>query len=189
MLMRNSGDSSKHQSKPSEDESLNEAHQQFQPIEGKRHHEGYQETYYHQQYFPRRHVAKETEGETDKTAQVAENLQNTNEGHYDTSQHPIQAIDNLPDGGCVEVPVLVDATGLQATRFGPLPPQLAALNAAHMYVHELMVQAVLERDRGAALQALMLDPLSAAVCSPDEIRSMFDEMWEAEREDLVAFVG
>jgi alpha-galactosidase len=97
-------------------------------------------------------------------------------------------IDNLPDGGCVEVPVLVDATGLQATRFGPLPPQLAALNAAHMYVHELMVQAVLERDRGAALQALMLDPLSAAVCSPDEIRSMFDEMWEAEREDLAAFV-
>jgi alpha-galactosidase len=87
------------------------------------------------------------------------------------------------------VPVLVDATGLQATRFGPLPPQLAALNAAHMYVHELMVQAVLERDRGAALQALMLDPLSAAVCSPDEIRSMFDEMWEAEREDLAAFVG
>jgi alpha-galactosidase len=34
----------------------------------------------------------------------------------------------------------------------------------------------------------MLDPLSAAVCSPDEIRSMFDEMWEAEREDLAAFV-
>jgi alpha-galactosidase len=98
-------------------------------------------------------------------------------------------IDNLPAGGCVEVPVLVDATGLHPTHFGPLPPQLAALNAAHMYVHELMVQAVLERDRGAALQALMLDPLSAAVCSPDEIRAMFDEMWAAEREDLAAFVG
>jgi alpha-galactosidase len=98
-------------------------------------------------------------------------------------------IDNLLPGGCVEVPVLVDAAGLHPAYFGPLPPQLAALNAAHMYVHELMVQAVLERDRGAALQALMLDPLTAAVCSPDEIQQMFEEMWEAERADLAAFEG
>lgn len=98
-------------------------------------------------------------------------------------------IDNLPTGGCVEVPVRVDGSGLHPSRFGPLPPQLAALDAAHMYVHELMVQAVLERDRGAALHALMLDPLTAAVCSPEEIRKMFEEMWEAERADLMAFEG
>ena len=96
-------------------------------------------------------------------------------------------IDNLPAGGCVEVPVLVDGTGLHPVHVGPLPPQLAALDAAHMYVHELMVQAVLDRNREAALQALMLDPLSAALCSPEEIRKMFDEMWEAERADLQAF--
>ncbi len=98
-------------------------------------------------------------------------------------------IRNLPRGGCVEVPVLVDGTGLHPVHFGPLPAQLAGLNASHMYVHELMVQAVLERDRKAALSALMLDPLTAAVCSPDEIRQMFDEMWEAERADLEAFEG
>ena len=98
-------------------------------------------------------------------------------------------IDNLPDAGCVEVPILVDANGLQATRFGPLPAQLAGLNASHMYVHELMVQAVLNRDREAALQALMLDPLTAAVCSPQEIERMFEEMWQAERQDLAAFEG
>ena len=97
-------------------------------------------------------------------------------------------IDNLLPGGCVEVPVLVDATGLHPTRFGPLPPELAPLNAAHMYVHELLVQAVLGRDRGAALHALLLDPLSAAVLSPDEIRQMFEEMWQAEQQDLSAFV-
>jgi alpha-galactosidase len=96
-------------------------------------------------------------------------------------------IHNLPLGGCVEVPVLVDGTGLHAVGFGPLPAQLAALNAAHMYVHELMVQAVVERDREAALGALMLDPLTAAVCSPEEIRQMFEEMWEAERADLEVF--
>jgi alpha-galactosidase len=98
-------------------------------------------------------------------------------------------IENLPHSGCVEVPVLVDATGLHPISFGPLPPQLAALDAAHMYAHELMVQAVLERDRRAALQALMLDPLTAAACSLEEIQQMFEEMWEAERADLTVFEG
>ena len=98
-------------------------------------------------------------------------------------------IPNLPLDGCVEVPVLVDGTGLHPVHFGPLPAQLAGLNASHMYVHELMVQAVMERDREAALRALMLDPLAAAVCSPEEIRQMFEEMWEAERADLEAFEG
>lgn len=96
-------------------------------------------------------------------------------------------IDNLPAGSCVEVPVLVDGTGLHPVHFGPLPPQLAALDAAHTYVHELMAKAVLERDRRSALQALMLDPLTAAVLSPAEIRSMFEEMWAAERQDLQAY--
>jgi len=35
--------------------------------------------------------------------------------------------------------------------------------------------------------ALLLDPLTAAVCAPAEIRAMFDEMWEAEQADLVGF--
>jgi alpha-galactosidase len=96
-------------------------------------------------------------------------------------------IDNLPAAGCVEVPVLVDGTGLHPIHFGPLPAQMAALNAAHMYMHELMAQAVLERRREAALQALLLDPLTAAVLSPAEIRSLFDEMWAAQQADLRAF--
>ncbi len=96
-------------------------------------------------------------------------------------------IDNLPAGGCVEVPVLVDGIGLHPAHFGPLPTQLAALDAAHMPVHELLVEAVLARDREAARHALLLDPLTAAVCSPAEVSQMFDEMWAAEREDLTAF--
>jgi alpha-galactosidase len=96
-------------------------------------------------------------------------------------------IDNLPAGACVEVPIVVDGTGLHATHFGPLPPQLAALNAVHTYSHELLVEAVLKRDRGAARQALTLDPLTAAVLAPAEISEMFDEMWAAERADLGAF--
>jgi len=96
-------------------------------------------------------------------------------------------IDNLPAAGCVEVPVLADASGLHPVRFGPLPPQMAALDRAHAAPHELMVAAVLERDRDAARHALLLDPLTAAVCSLDEIRSLFDEMWEAEKDDLTYY--
>jgi alpha-galactosidase len=96
-------------------------------------------------------------------------------------------IENLAEGGCVEVACRVDANGIQPCQFGPLPEQLAALNRAHMSVHELVVQALLERDREKARLALMLDPLTAAVCSLDEISRLFDEMWEAERPYLTAF--
>jgi alpha-galactosidase len=96
-------------------------------------------------------------------------------------------IDNLARGGCVEVACLVDRNGVQGTHFGALPEQLAALNRAHMAVHELAVEALLKRDRQAALYALTLDPLTAAVCSLAEIESMFDEMWEAQRPYLRPF--
>jgi alpha-galactosidase len=49
-----------------------------------------------------------------------------------------------------------------------------------MAVHDLVATAVLEHSAEAALYALMLDPLTAAVCSPAEIRSMFDEMVEVQ---------
>jgi alpha-galactosidase len=95
-------------------------------------------------------------------------------------------IDNLP-GGCVEVECRIDREGLHPVRFGALPEQLAALNRSHMAVQELVVQALLERDRQKAKYALMLDPLTAAVCSLDEIDRLFEEMWEAERESLTGF--
>jgi len=95
-------------------------------------------------------------------------------------------IDNLPDG-CVEVECRVDRDGVHPVHFGTLPEQLAALNRSHMAVHELVVQALLERDRQKAKYALMLDPLTAAVCSLEEIDRLFEEMWVAERASLTAF--
>lgn len=95
-------------------------------------------------------------------------------------------IDNLPDG-CVEVACLVDQNGIQPTHFGKLPERLAALNRAHMAVHALMVDALLTRSREAARAALLLDPLSAAVCSLAEISALFDEMWVAQAPYLTYF--
>ena len=85
-------------------------------------------------------------------------------------------ITNLPQNGVVEVRCLVNRDGLQPTYFGALPTQMAALDNMHMAVHDLVVAAVLEGNREAAFYALMLDPLTAAVCSPAEIRQLFDEM-------------
>ena len=90
-------------------------------------------------------------------------------------------IDNLLPGGCVEVACLVDQNRVQPCYFGPLPEQLAALNRSHMAAHSLMCECLLSRNKEAARYALLLDPLSAAVCSPAEISALFDEMWEAER--------
>jgi alpha-galactosidase len=97
------------------------------------------------------------------------------------------AIENLPSGGCVEVECTVGPDGIRTVRFGSLPEQLAALNRSHMAVHELVVEALIERDRQKAKYALMMDPLSAAVCSLEEMDNLFEEMWEAERTSLAPF--
>jgi alpha-galactosidase len=95
-------------------------------------------------------------------------------------------IDNLPHDGCVEAPCVVNRAGIHATRFGPLPPQLAALCRANMSMFDLAAKAVIERSKEAAIHALLLDPLTAAVCSPAEIRNMAEELMAAEREFIPA---
>jgi alpha-galactosidase len=97
-------------------------------------------------------------------------------------------IDNLPQDGVVEVACLVDKKGVQPTHFGPLPTHLALLDAQHMAFHDLVATAVLEQDREAAVHALMVDPLTAAVCSLAEVRQMFAEMVEVERDYLPEFL-
>jgi alpha-galactosidase len=93
-------------------------------------------------------------------------------------------ITNLPADGCVEVACMIDQNGISPTRYGKLPPQMAALCDSNMRVFDLAAQAVIERSREAAIHALMLDPLCAAVCSPAEIKRMTLELFEAEREFL-----
>jgi len=96
-------------------------------------------------------------------------------------------ISNLPSEACVEVPCLVDRLGLHPMAVGALPAQLAALNRTNINVQELAVQAVLEKDREAAVHAVMLDPLTAASLPMDRIRDMFDEMWTAHGDALSAY--
>ena len=96
-------------------------------------------------------------------------------------------IDNLPFGSCVEVPILIDELGFHPMPVGELPPQCAALSRANIAVQEMGVIAVLERSREAAFHAIALDPLTSAILSLDQIRTMFDEMWEAHGDELAEY--
>ncbi len=94
------------------------------------------------------------------------------------------AIENLPDDACVEVPCLVDGTGVRPCSVGELPTQVAAFDRRHTAVHELAVEGALENDREKIHQAVKLDPLSGAALTLDEIHAMTEELVEANAEYL-----
>jgi alpha-galactosidase len=93
-------------------------------------------------------------------------------------------IDNLPAGACVEVPCLVDRTGVQPTGVGALPAQCAALNRTFLNVVELTVRAALEEDRQLVHQAALLDPNASASLDMGTIATVCDELLEAHRDAL-----
>jgi alpha-galactosidase len=85
-------------------------------------------------------------------------------------------IDNLPDGCCVEVPVLASKRGLSPIHVGKLPDHLAILNNISARCEELAVEAAIEGDPRKVFHAICFDPLTSAVLSLDEIKRMVDEM-------------
>jgi alpha-galactosidase len=89
-------------------------------------------------------------------------------------------ISNLPADACVEVACMVDGNGVQPTRYGALPRQMAALCSSNLSMFDLGAQAAIERSKELAIHALMLDPLTAAVLTPAQIRAMALELFEAE---------
>jgi alpha-galactosidase len=96
-------------------------------------------------------------------------------------------IDNLPVGCCVEVPCLVDGNGLQPTRIGALPPQLAALMQTNINVQALTVEAALTGKREHIYHAAMLDPHTAAELDLDQIYALVDELLAAHADMLPSF--
>ncbi|OGV51110.1 MAG: alpha-glucosidase/alpha-galactosidase [Lentisphaerae bacterium GWF2_52_8] len=96
-------------------------------------------------------------------------------------------IENLPQDGVVEVGCVLDRRGVTPTYFGPLPQQCAALCDWHMRMYDLAADACIFKCRDLAAKALMLDPLSAAVCSPEEIKKMTEELFKAEKKFLPGF--
>ena len=82
---------------------------------------------------------------------------------------------------------MVDGNGVQPTTINSYPTQLAVLNRTNVNVQELTVEAALTGDEEAVHHAVMLDPLTAAVCTLSQARAMVDEMLEAQARWLPQF--
>lgn len=93
-------------------------------------------------------------------------------------------IDNLPGHGVVEVPCLVDASGIQPTHVGSLPPQLAALNRTYLSMNDLVVRAALDDEPRHIRHAAMTDPATAAALTVEQIWRLCDDMVSAHAERL-----
>ena len=88
-------------------------------------------------------------------------------------------IDNLPPEACVEVPCLVDGSGITPCHVGRLPIQLAAMNMTHINVHLMTIEAARTKKKEDIYRAAMLDPHTAAELSIDDIVKMCDDLLEA----------
>lgn len=88
-------------------------------------------------------------------------------------------ITNLPSEACVEVPCLVDGSGISPTYVGALPPVLAAMNMTNINVQLLTIEAARTMKKEAIYHAAMLDPHASAELSIDDIKAMCDELYDA----------
>ena len=91
-------------------------------------------------------------------------------------------IDNLPADACVEVPCLVDGSGITPCHVGRLPAHLAAMNMTNINVQLLTIEAALTKKREDIYHAAMLDPHTAAELNIRDIKAMCDELIEAHGE-------
>ncbi len=91
-------------------------------------------------------------------------------------------IDNLPADACVEVPCLVDGSGITPCHIGKLPTQLAAMNTTNINPQLLTIEAAISKKREDIYMAAMLEPHTAAELSIDDIKAMVDELIEAHGE-------
>ena len=103
-------------------------------------------------------------------------------GHFNVVNNG--AITNLPDDCVVEVPGYVDTHGVNIPSIGELPMGCAACCMSNITVQRLAMEAGARADINLLRQAMMMDPLVGAVCNPDEIWQMVDEMLIEEAEWL-----
>jgi len=107
--------------------------------------------------------------------------------HFNGNVRNFGLIDNLPEGCCVEVPIYADRRGFNPVHVGPLPPQCAALVNISANNEEMAVEGALSGDPRLVFHSICYDPLTSAVLSLEEIRSMVKEMFEVNRDYLPQF--
>jgi alpha-galactosidase len=154
--------------------------------------------------YPRRCVAQ-IEGWKKMRESLVNNVNLTHERTHEYASYIFEAIEtdvpfkiggnvmntglitNLPKEACVEVPCLVDASGVTPTYVGALPPQLAALNMTNINTQLLTIEAAITRKKEHIYHAAMLDPHTASELTLDEIVALCDDLIEAHGDWLPKF--
>jgi len=95
-------------------------------------------------------------------------------GHFNMPNGGI--ITNLPADAIIEAPGYVDRNGINMPTVGDLPAGCAAVCNQSISVQRMGVEAAVTGNDTLLRQAMMLDPLTGAVCSPPEIWQMVDEL-------------
>ncbi|MBN2739199.1 MAG: alpha-glucosidase/alpha-galactosidase [Spirochaetales bacterium] len=95
-------------------------------------------------------------------------------GHFNLRNN--HCISNLPQDAVIEAPGYIDKTGIHIPPIGALPTGCAAVCSQSVFVQKLAVEAALSSDIKLLRQAMLLDPLTGAVCTPAEIDQLTDDM-------------
>ncbi|MFC1996076.1 alpha-glucosidase/alpha-galactosidase [Chloroflexota bacterium] len=111
----------------------------------------------------------------------------TYRGHFNTINQG--HITNLPDGCAVEIPGYVDRTGIHSPVVGDLPIACAASCSTSVRVQQLGVEAAVHGDIDLLKLSMLHDPLVGAVCDPEEVWQMTDEMMIAQAQWLPQYTA
>ena len=88
-------------------------------------------------------------------------------------------ITNLPSNACVEVPCMVDSSGVLPTVVGDLPEQCAALNRTNINVQLLTIEAACTLKKDYIYQAALMDPHTQSELSIDDTVALCDDLIKA----------
>jgi len=106
----------------------------------------------------------------------------TYRGHFNVVNG--NRIPNLPADCIVEIPGYVDRNGISMPVVGDLPLACAATCNATVSVQRMSVLAAVEGNVTLLKQAMLHDPLVGAVCDPEEIWQLTDDMLVAQSQWL-----
>jgi len=106
----------------------------------------------------------------------------TYRGHFNVPNRG--NITNLPDGCIIEIPGYVDKNGINMPVVGDLPLACAATCSASVRVQQMGMEAAVHGDVTLLKQSMLHDPLVGAVCNPEEVWQMADEMLVAQAQWL-----
>ena len=95
-------------------------------------------------------------------------------GHFNVVNQ--NHVTNLPNGCVVEIPGYVDKTGINIPVVGDLPMACAATCSSSVRVQEMAMEAAVHGNVQLLKQAMLHDPLVGAICNPEEVWQMTDEM-------------